>query len=110
MKPRIEEEAATLNMNPWVVAWARAIQIDPAAIARSTLDEPFMVESVRWTIPYCEWSSAKWREWREVCGQGWPKSCPYSHQFKLCDACYNNEAFSAWLFAQVECAQRDGDV
>lgn len=79
-------------MNPRVVAWARAHNIDPAKLVRESLDDDlFRVGGQLWTVLFMEWIQAKWREWRKLCTYVPDAKHP------LCDHCHNHEAFDAWL-------------
>jgi len=90
MRKSIKEEATALNMNPWVVAWARTKNIEPATLIRTSLDDDLAcVGNLPWTILYSEWIQAKWKEWRSWCPDPSGQTC-FGH-------CHDSQSFSAWL-------------
>lgn len=54
-------------MNPRVLAWLKAVGLEPAAIVRRAGEDVPIVEVAGernlWTVHYMGWIGARWREW-----------------------------------------------
>ena len=83
------------DMNPRVLLWAKAHDIDPMLLQRESRDEPmYMVGDCPWTVEFSLWIQNKVGEFRELChGNRHPMEC--------CAGSMTFGQFDRWLYKEV---------